>query len=126
MGVRTNGLKSKKYKSEERDSQVAVINWLRSQHPNVLFCASAGGLRTSLTQAVNMKRMGYKAGFPDLFIYEPRGGCHGLAIEMKSEKGTVSTEQKAWAIALQQRKYVAVTCYSTTEAIEQITTYLNG
>jgi len=26
-------------------------------------------------------------GFPDLFFYEPRGEHHGLAIELKREKG---------------------------------------
>ena len=58
--------------------------------------ASAGGARTSMREAV-LKETGYKKGFPDVFIYEPRGGHHGLSIELKREKGgRVSASQKEW------------------------------
>ena len=79
----------------EGNHQQIVINYLKLSYPNALYCASAGGMRTSFLQAVKMKRTGYVKGFPDLFIYEPRGSFYGLAIEMKKEKGgTVSPEQK--------------------------------
>jgi len=50
--------------------QIAVVNYLKYQYPNALYCASAGGVRTSIKQAIKMKRTGYVKGFPDLFIYE--------------------------------------------------------
>ncbi len=78
----------------EANQQEIVIKYLRLAYPDALYCASAGGMRTSYLQAIKMKRTGYVKGFPDLFIYEPRGEFHGLAIEMKKEKGgTASPEQ---------------------------------
>ena len=59
------------------------------------------GARTSISEAKRMKASGYKRGFPDVFIYEPRGGFHGLSIEMKKEKGgVVSKHQKQWKESL--------------------------
>ncbi len=73
----------------------------------VLFCASAGGMRTSMHTAIRMKRAGYKKGFPDVFIYEPRGRFHGMASELKL--GTYpSEEQKTWQAELTKRGYHAV------------------
>ena len=73
----------------------------------VLYCASAGGMRTSMHTAIRMKRAGYKKGFPDMFIYEPRGRFHGMAVELKL--GTYpSEEQKEWQAELLKRGYHAV------------------
>jgi hypothetical protein len=74
----------------------------------VLFCASAGGLHTpNKSAAIRMKRAGYKAGHPDIVIYEPRGGWHGMTVELKC--GTyASQEQKDWQEALTKRGYYAV------------------
>lgn len=95
-------------KREELNTQIAVVNYLTMQYPNALFCASAGGLKTTLGQAKNMKLAGYKKGFPDLFIYEPRGGFNGLAIELKKHKGGKEREeQREWIRRLLKRAYSA-------------------
>jgi hypothetical protein len=73
----------------------------------VLYCASAGGMRVSLGTAVKMKRAGYKKGFPDIFIYESRGGFHGMAIEVKCGTRT-SLEQKWWQAELTKRGYYSI------------------
>ncbi len=72
-----------KNKQPEYELQVAVCNFLAFKYPNIFFNGSAGGMRTYLSVAKRMKATGYKAGFPDLFIYEARNGYHGLAIELK-------------------------------------------
>ncbi len=81
-------------KHEESKIQEAVVSYLRHQYPNALHCASAGGVRTSMKQAIMMKRTGYVRGFPDLMILESSKEYKGLFIEMKTEKGVASKEQK--------------------------------
>jgi len=104
--------------------QVEVINYIEKNYPELLYCASAGGMRTSIGTGAKMKRMGYKKGFPDLFIYEPCGGFFGLAIELKCDKGTVQPHQTAWLGKLTMRGYKAVVCYGHEEAINTIKDYL--
>jgi hypothetical protein len=111
----------------EANQQEIVIKYLRLAYPDALYCASAGGMRTSYLQAVKMKRTGYVKGFPDLFIYEPRGEFYGLAIEMKKEKGGVaSPEQKRWQEQLRNRGYASYICKGNEEAIKVIDEYFNG
>jgi len=134
MNTKTFNRKPKKtYKkgvlnvNSEAYQQQLVIQFIRSNYPNALYCASAGGMRTSYLQAVKMKRTGYVKGFPDLFIYEPRGEFFGLAIEMKKEKGgTASPEQKWWRDELRNRKYESYICKGSDEAIEIIKNYLDS
>ena len=111
----------------EANQQEIVIKYLRLAYPNVLYCASAGGMRTSYLQAIKMKRTGYVKGFPDLFIYEPNQDFHGLAIEMKKEKGSVaSPEQKSWQEQLRNRGYASYICKGNEEAIKVIDEYFNS
>ena len=51
--------------------QIAVVNWLKYNFPKMLYCASAGGMRTSLSVAKKMKASGYVKGMPDLQIMHP-------------------------------------------------------
>lgn len=114
----------KRNAQEEQETQVAVVTWLEAQYPGVLFCASAGGMRTSLRTAVKMKRAGYRKGFPDLFIYEPKRGYNGLAIELKKEEGgRVSDAQKGWIDSLRTRGYYAAVCEGFDEAVSTIEAY---
>ena len=81
-------IKRKRKVSEEDDLQTAVVTYLKLRYKS-LFCASLGGQYQKYeSQRRKAKRTGYKAGFPDLFIYEPKGIYSGLAIELKTLKGT--------------------------------------
>ena len=105
--------------------QISVVNWLRSNFPEILYCASAGGMRTSLSVAKKMKASGYVKGFPDFGIFHPTMKHHGMFIELKADKkGYASKEQKEWIEMLNRRGYYAV-CKGFDAAIEQITEYLN-
>ena len=118
--------KSKNAPESEANQQEIVIKYLRLAYPTALYCASAGGMRTSYLQAIKMKRTGYVKGFPDLFIYEPNADFHGLAIEMKKEKGGVaSPEQKSWQEQLRNRGYASYICKGNEEAIKVIDEYFN-
>jgi len=112
-------------KNEEALIQEAVINYIKAQYPRLLYCASAGGVRTSMKQAVKMKKTGYVKGFPDIFIYNAKGPFFGLAIEMKTAKGVMSQSQKDWQAKLINNGYHAVTCKSFDEAKQVIDEYLS-
>ena len=78
-----------------------------------------------MNEAKRMKATGYKRGFPDVFIYEPRGAFHGLAIELKKEKGgRVSESQKEWGEALKTRGFHATVAKGYDMAVEVLERYL--
>lgn len=121
-----SSVKRKIAPESEANQQEIVVKYIRLAYPNALYCASAGGMRTSYLQAIKMKRTGYVKGFPDLFIYEPNEDFHGLAIEMKKEKGGVaSPEQKSWQEQLRNRGYASYICKGNEEAIKVIDEYFN-
>lgn len=106
----------------EESEQKIVAAYLKVK--GYLYCASAGGVRTSMKQAVKMKSTGYVAGVPDLAIYEPRGNYHGLFIELKRKKGgATSPAQKEWIEQLNKRGYKAVVCKGANAAIKEIEAY---
>lgn len=116
-------MKRTKNKSPEYELQKSVVEYLQLKYPNTLYCGSAGGIRTSMSQAIKMKHTGYKKGFPDLFVYEPRNGFNGLAIELKVKGNYPSKEQKEWRDNLINRGFSAHICTGWDDTIKTINTY---
>jgi hypothetical protein len=110
----------------EAGVQKAVIDYLKYTYPGALYCASAGGVRTSMKQAIKMKATGYVKGVPDLQIFEPMGNYHGLLIEIKDIKGVVSKEQKEWIKELNKRGYYATSSKGYEATIQVINDYFAG
>ena len=110
---------------KEHQLQKSIIEYIKLQYPKALYCASAGGLRTSITQAKRMKATGYIAGFPDLAIFEPLGYYYGLFLEIKTEKGRTSKKQLHWVESLNERNYKAVVVYGFDQAKKELDEYLN-
>jgi len=80
-----------------------------------------------MNEAKRMKATGYKRGFPDVFVYEPRGPFHGLSIEMKKEKGgRVSPAQKKWKEDLSVRNYMSTVAKGFDHAVQILEDYLRG
>ena len=71
-----------------------------------------------------MKATGYQSGFPDIFIYEPRGVFNGLAIELKVKGNYASRKQKEVLGKLTNKGYRAEVCTGFDHAIEVIDEYL--
>ncbi len=114
-------------KNTEASVQSAIVQYLKAAYPNTLYCATAGGMKTSYTQAARMKATGYVRGVPDLLIFEPRGSFHGLFIEVKKdEKQYPTKEQKEWVIELNKRGYSAYICKGFDHAKNVIDEYLAG
>ena len=78
-----------------------------------------------MREAVRLKETGYKKGFPDVFVYEARQGHHGLAIELKRDKGgRVSPSQKEWKEALEARGFCATIAKGYEAAKKIVDDYL--
>lgn len=84
-----------------------------------------GGKR-SKAEAARFKRMGVKAGVPDIFLPVPRGRYHGLYIELKALDGRVSAEQTNFLSAVKKQGYFSAVAYGGQAAAEIITRYLKG
>ena len=112
----------------ESREQVTVIEWadrMSRRHPalRLLYHTPNGGSRNRI-EASNLKRQGVKPGVPDLTLPVAVEPYHGLYIEMKSEKGRLSTYQKEWIAALRENGFRAEVCYSANDAINVLRDYL--
>lgn len=118
--------RKKPHRQEESEIQMAVVRWLKLNHPTVLFSSALGGIKTTMGQAVKLKRLGYVRGLPDLLIFEPRGGFHGLMLELKTPSGQVSVFQKEFLKNLHDRGYRGWVSFSYEDAVIVIEDYLSG
>jgi len=115
-------------RQREHAAQAELMAWTlkaRDRYPelNLLFAIPNGEYRDWKT-AKKLRAEGVKAGVPDLFLPVPRGGYHGLWIEMKITGGRLSKVQRLWHLALQGQGYLVKTCWSVQEAQEVLEEYL--
>ena len=110
----------------ESNEQIAAMDWLRAQHPNIaLHTLHIGNERkASYYAGYIMKRMGVLKGASDLFMAWPSGGFHGLFIEVKSKTGRPSAEQKAFLQRMKDVGYRAEICYGAEEVISTMKDYI--
>ena len=71
--------------SKEYQLYKNVAAYLRLQYPRVMYHFDLTGVNLSKAQAGMTKAIQHCSGYPDLFIIEPRGGYHGLYLELKAE-----------------------------------------
>jgi hypothetical protein len=114
----------------EHGHQKCLFDWAwlaRKRHPelDMLVAIPNGGLRDKVV-AARLRDEGVKAGFPDLMLNVPRGGYHGLFIELKTLKGRASVGQALWLLNLSAAGNRAVVCHGWLEAKTEIENYLNG
>lgn len=113
----------------ERGEQTVLINWCdiaakKDPRIGMIFHIPNGGSRNPI-EAANFKRMGVKAGVPDLFLPAVGdGGEHGLWIELKSPKGRPTERQLGWHVYLMGEGYRVAVCRSWQEGAEAILAYL--
>ena len=118
----------------EYQEQCIVADYMRKRWPDVLWTATAGGMRTSIGTATKMKRAGLSKGVPDILIFFRQEEtieagvnyiCPGLALEMKVRKGgVVSKDQKDWMKRLEAQGWQCHICHGADEAIAAIEEYL--
>ena len=73
------------------------------------------------------KAEGVKSGVPDMMLPVPRGGYHGLFIELKKGKRASTSEtQDDWIRFLADAGYCAVVAFGWQEAAEALRSYIKG
>lgn len=90
---------------------------------NLLFSIPNGSNKNP-RQANLFKRTGLTSGVADLMLAVPKQGYHGMFIEMKSEEGVLSKNQKVWSEEIINQGYYFVVCRSLTSFVLEITNYL--
>ncbi len=84
------------------------------------------GKRTRVTGG-RLKKEGLRKGYPDITLYLPSCGYHGLMIELKRRRGSKKTpEQKEWIRKLNEYGYAAAFCYGWEDAWKFIKAYLDA
>lgn len=100
----------------EEQEQIALVQYLELRGHT--FTAIPNSTYTkSWSQKLKNKRMGVRAGLPDLFIVLKNN--IPLFIELKRKKtGKVSPEQKKWVETLIKANIKVFVCYGADEAIK--------
>lgn len=112
----------------EDTEQINVIQWAgwnTGKYPELkwLHHVPNGGSRNK-QEAVKLKQMGVKAGVSDLCLPYPKGVYCGLYIEMKFGNNRQQDTQKEFLADMAAAGHFVATCYSSEEAINIITEYL--
>lgn len=122
----------------EADVQLRLCQWMRLQHKGLLWRSDyASGLRLSIPQARRHASLQSGRAWPDWCLYEPVGFFSGLALEIKKDGVKLFTkagkpysphiaEQAAVLEALRERGWAACFVVGLDEAMETVTSYLNG
>ena len=111
----------------EESLQINCVRWFGMQYPEralQLHHSPNGGYKTAYEGAV-FKRMGTRAGFPDLILLLPKGESPFLCIEFKTDKGRQSESQRAYQQAVESVGAVYAVCRSFDEFKTIIENYLN-
>lgn len=127
----------------EKNIHIMICDYIRLKYPDVLFRTDLGGIKLTMGQAAQVKRMqGGKRAWPDLFIAEPRYSPRdkemysGLFIELKAtniykkdgslRKNDHLFEQSEMLTRLESRGYKAVFAVGFDRATAIIDEYLSS
>ncbi len=110
----------------EASEQMMLVSWMSLKYPKIsnLLVHIPNGVYSSVRTGARMKRLGLRAGVPDLVVFCARHGFHGLFIEMKSEKGRLTKTQIEYHKLLEEQGYLVKTARGFDEAKEIIESYL--
>lgn len=110
----------------EHKLQSACVRWFRLQYPKMkhnLFSVPNGGKRDAAT-ASKLKEEGALAGVADLIFLKSNRFYGALLIEMKTEEGRQSQNQKDWQQRITNDGYKYVIIRSLEEFQKEIKQYL--
>ncbi len=110
--------------SSEQIKTVLKFSMFYPKEAQLLIAIPNGSYRKPL-EAIRLKREGVKPGAPDLVLLVPRGGFHGLCIEMKrADGGVVSVAQKKMHGLLAEQGYKVEVSAGSDEAYKALEDYL--
>lgn len=111
---------------EEDKLHIACVDWFDFNYPEIsylLFHPKNGG-KSNVIEGGRFKRMGVRKGIADLILLVANQDFTALAIELKTEKGRQSTEQKEWQKLCEKNNIKYVVIRSLSEFINTIKNYL--
>ena len=101
------------------------VKIIKDRRVSLCYAIPNGGLRAK-REGSKMTGEGVRPGVWDLFISVPRGGYHGMYIEMKSAKGRISQEQKEFQKLAIAQGYKTVIIRSKKDFVTIVSAYLSG
>ena len=118
-------------KVTETQHQQALYHWWRlyartQKLPEKAFIHSPNEGKRSYKAAAVLQSEGMQKGVPDIFIAVPNADKHGLWIELKTQTGRPTQEQKAYIALLQEQGYEAAICRGWEAARDLIIKYLEN
>ena len=112
----------------EESLQMHIIRWFDEEYPTLsplLIHVPNGGYR-SKTEAVRLKQAGVRAGVADLIFLRQCVCYSALFIELKTSRGKLSEQQKAWlTLAKEESGGVAVVARSVAVAKGLLTAWVD-
>lgn len=108
----------------ESKIQQAIIKYAKLRKLDVF--SIPNGADVPAANRMRLKSEGLLPGVPDLFFPVASNVFHGLFMEVKSEKGRLSKEQKNVIKRLSLNGYKCVVVFSLDDAIKEIKEYLEG
>ncbi len=113
---------------DESKLQDLILKWLEYTLPHIRkrICSIPNSGLRSKAEGARQVQLGLKAGMPDLFMFMSYGGFHGLFIELKWGKNTLTDSQSAVLKDLIDGHYCCAVCYSFEEAQATIKAYISG
>ena len=114
----------------EEEEQITLFRWadwmaqVRWPELAMMYHVPNGGYRNK-AEAGRFRAQGVRAGVPDIVLPVPRGGYHGLYIELKrTVGGRVSDDQRDWLDRLTAQGYYTAVCRGWEAAKDAIESYL--
>ena len=118
-------------KISEAQHQAAVMKWsrqpeIRSKWPELalLYHIPNGGTR-DVIEGRHLKQQGVKRGVPDLCLPVARGTYHALYVELKTDTGRETMEQKWWGERLKGQGNMWQVCRGWEAAVATLEWYLS-
>jgi len=108
--------------------QSMFFTWLYYKHPNiwdVTFSIPNGAVLKSKWEAIKLLKSGLKPGVFDVFVSLPNKYYHGLYLEFKVNKNTLTPNQIKFSGSVQPMGYACYIVHSIDEAEKVLEGYIN-
>lgn len=93
--------------------------------PEDLYHIPNGGSRAGgKVEGARLKAEGVRAGMPDYHLSVSRGSWPGLFVELKTERGRTTPQQRKQIARLESRGYLVVVAHGWDDARQAISAYL--
>ena len=109
---------------EEDSESIKFYDWIIHKGYDAFCFHVANERKTNYMMGHLLKRKGVKKGVSDYFFLRASQGYHGLVIELKTNTGVLSKEQKEFLEVMNKEQYLALMCCSSDEAIKVVQGYL--